>query len=50
MGAKKTNASEPPMRRRQRRDVIETGLQSLARDKSGRDLVTALMVTGVKVA
>jgi len=31
-------------------DVIETGLQSLAWDKSRRDLLTALAVTGVKVA
>lgn len=34
MRAGKTNASEPPMKCRKRRDVIETGLQSLARDKA----------------
>src|SRR4051812_47518482 len=50
MGARKTNASEPPMRCRKRSDVIETGLRPLARDKSGGHLVTALTVTGIKVA
>ncbi len=34
MRAGKTNASEPPMKCRKRRDVIEIGLQSLARDKA----------------
>ena len=32
--AGKTNASEPPATCRKRRDVIETGLQSLARDQA----------------
>jgi len=32
----KANASEPPMRCRNSRDVIETGLQSLARDRARR--------------
>src|SRR6266481_6219473 len=32
--AEKTNESEPPMKCRKRRDVIETGLQLLARDQA----------------
>jgi hypothetical protein len=34
VSAGKTNASEPPMKCRKRRDAIETGLQSLARDEA----------------
>jgi hypothetical protein len=33
MRTEKTNASEPPRRCRKRRNVTETGLQSLARDE-----------------
>ena len=36
MSAGKTNASEPLKTCRKRRDVIETGLQSLARDEARR--------------
>jgi len=34
VSAGKTNVSEPLMTRRKRRDVIETGLQLLARDEA----------------
>ena len=34
VSAGKTNESEPPMKCRKRRDVIETGLQLLARDEA----------------
>ena len=51
MWAEKTNASEPPMRCRKRRDVTETRLQSLVSViEPRRGLLTALMMTGVKVA
>jgi hypothetical protein len=36
VSAGKTNASEPPMKCRKRKDVIETGLQLLARDEARR--------------
>jgi hypothetical protein len=36
VSAGKTNESEPPMRCRKRRDVIETGLQLLVRDEARR--------------
>lgn len=36
VSAGKTNASEPPMKCRKRRDVIETGLQLLVRDEARR--------------
>jgi len=36
VSAGKTNESEPPMKCRKRRDVIETGLQLLARDEARR--------------
>jgi len=48
--ARKTSASEPLMRRRKHKDVIKTRLQSLAWDQSRRHLLTALTMTGVKVA
>ena len=44
----KANVSEPLLKCRKRRDVIETGLQSLARDKFGGYLLTARSVTGMK--
>jgi hypothetical protein len=45
-----TNTSEPLIKCRKRRDVIKTGRRSLARDKSGRNLFTVQMVTGMKAA
>jgi len=45
-----TNTSEPLRKCRKRRDVIKTGRQSLARDKSGRDLCTDQTVAGMKMA
>jgi hypothetical protein len=48
--AEKANASEPLMKRRKRRGVIETGVQLLPRDESGGSLLTGQAVTGAKVA
>ena len=48
VSAGKTNASEPLMKCRKRRNVIETRLQSLAWDKLGRSLPTARAMTGMK--
>jgi hypothetical protein len=45
-----TNPSEPPFKCRKRRDVIKTRRESLAWDKSGRNLITDQTVTGMKVA
>jgi len=45
----KANESEPLVMRRKRRNVIETGLQSLVRDKLGGYLFTDQAVTGAKV-
>jgi hypothetical protein len=45
-----TNTSEPLIRCRKRRDVIKTGRESLARDKSGGNLFTVQMVTGMEAA
>jgi hypothetical protein len=42
--------SEPLRTCRKRRDVIETELQSLARDELGGSLLTARVVTGTKTA
>ena len=39
MRAKETNASEPSMTCRKRRDDVKTGGLSLTRDKSGGDLL-----------
>jgi hypothetical protein len=44
-----TNPSEPPFKCRKRRDVIKTRRESLAWDKSGRNLITDQTVTGMKV-
>jgi hypothetical protein len=41
--------SEPLKTCRKHMDVIETGFQSLIRDKFGRSLLTARVVTGMKV-
>ncbi len=46
----KTNASEPPMKRRKRMDDVKTGRQSLARDKLWGNPLTARAASGVKVA
>jgi hypothetical protein len=48
VSAGKTNVSEPLSTCRKRRDVIKTGLQSLARDELGGSLPTARVVTGTK--
>jgi hypothetical protein len=45
-----TNTSEPLIKCRKRRDAIKTGRKSLARDKSGRYLLTAQVVTGMEAA
>jgi hypothetical protein len=45
-----TNTSEPPFKCRKRSDVIKTRRESLAWDKSGRNLCTDQAVTGMKVA
>ena len=45
----KANESEPLVMRRKRRNVIETGLQLLVRDKLGGYLSTDQAVTGAKV-
>jgi len=45
-----TNTSEPLIKCRKRRDVIKTGRESLARDKSGGNLFTAQMVAGMEAA
>lgn len=45
-----TNTSEPLIRCRKRRDVIKTGRESLARDKSGGNLFTVQMVAGMEAA
>jgi hypothetical protein len=42
--------SEPLGKRRKRRGVIETGVQSLPRDEPGGCLLIGQVVTGVKVA
>jgi hypothetical protein len=45
-----TNTSEPLIKCRKRRNVIKTGRESLARDKSGGNLFTVQVVTGMEVA
>ena len=45
----KANESEPLMICRKQRDVLKTGLRSLARDKVGGCLFTARSGTGMKV-
>ena len=45
-----TNPSELLKKCRKRRDVIKTRRESLAWDKSGRDLITDQTVTGMKAA
>jgi hypothetical protein len=50
VGIMKTNASEPLMTCRKRREGVETGEKSLTRDKSRRNLPTAWATSGIKVA
>jgi hypothetical protein len=45
-----TNASEPLMKCRKRRDDVKTGGWSLIRDKSGGNLFTVQAASGIKVA
>jgi hypothetical protein len=45
-----TNTSEPLINYRKRRDVIKTGRESLARDKSGGNLFTVQAVAGMEEA
>jgi hypothetical protein len=45
-----SNASEPPMTCRKRRDDVKTGRESLARDQSGGNLSTAQVASGMKAA
>jgi len=45
-----TNASEPLMKCRKRRDDVKTGGESLLRDKSGSNLFTAQAASGMKAA
>ena len=47
---KETNASEPLLKCRKRRDGVKTGGESLTRDKSGGDLFTVQAASGMKVA
>ncbi len=50
MRIKETNAGEPLMTRRKRRDDVKTGRQSLAQDQPEGNLLTARVASGVKVA
>jgi len=45
-----TNTREPLITCRKRRDVIKTRGESLTWDKSGRNLFTGQMVTGMEAA
>ena len=45
-----SNANEPLMNCRKRRDDVKTGRESLARDKSGRNLFTDRTASGIKAA
>ena len=47
---RETNESEPLIKCRKRRDVIKTGRESLARDKSGGNLFTVQAVAGIQAA
>ena len=48
--AKKANASEPLTTCRKRRDDIKTKAESLPWEEPGRNLLTAQVVSGMKVA
>jgi hypothetical protein len=45
-----TNTREPLIKCRKRKNVIKTGRLSLARDKSGGNLFTVQVVTGMEAA
>ena len=45
-----SNANEPLMNCRKRRDDVKTGRESLAREKSGRNLFTDRAASGIKAA
>lgn len=45
-----SNANEPLMTCRKRRNDVKTGRESLARDKSGSNLFTGQTASGIKVA
>jgi hypothetical protein len=45
-----SNASEPLMKCRKRRDDVKTGGESLSRDQSGGNLPTAQAASGMKAA
>jgi hypothetical protein len=48
--AAESNASESLMRCRKRRNGVKTGVESLPRDESGRDLLTAPAAPGIEAA
>ena len=50
MWATETSASEPLMTCRKRRNDVKTGGESLTREESGRDLLTAQAASGRKAA
>ena len=50
VGVKKANVSEPPMTCRNQWDDIKTEVARLLREKSGRNLPTAQMVSGIQAA
>ena len=50
VSAVESNGSEPLMRCRKRRDGVRTGRESLTRDKSGGNLITARAASGIKAA
>jgi hypothetical protein len=50
VGTVESNASEPLMTCRKRRNGVETGGESLPRDQSGGDLFTAQAASGMKAA
>lgn len=45
-----SNASEPLMKCRKRRNEVKTGRESLTRDQSGRRLLTAQTASGIEAA
>jgi RNA-directed DNA polymerase len=47
---KETSASEPLLTCRKRRDGVKTGCESLTREESGGDLLTAQAASGIKAA
>ena len=50
MSVKETNENEPLMTCRKRRDDVKTEKESLARDKSDRNLLTAQAASGMEKA